>query len=89
MAMDQKAWEAMEKADLCRDGHELFRIAKQRTMEKTDVVGVSYLEDKSGAVKVSVAAWKKIRKENMEKIIKVKEEVWCVMNRMIIWKVSP
>ena len=53
MAMDQKAWEAMEKADLCRDGHELFRIANQRTMEKTDVVGVSYLEDKSGAVKVS------------------------------------
>ena len=62
MAMDQKAWEAMEKADLCRDGHELFRIAKQRTMEKTDVVGVSYLEDKIGAVKVWLLERKSERK---------------------------
>ena len=31
MAMDQKAREAVKKVDLCRDGCELFRIAKQRS----------------------------------------------------------
>ena len=62
MAMGQKAWEAMEKADLCRNGHELFRIAKQRTMEKRDVVGVSYLKDKCGAVKVWLFERKSERK---------------------------
>ena len=30
----------MEKVDLCHDGHELFRIRKQRVGEKEDVVGV-------------------------------------------------
>ena len=43
----------------CRDGHELFRIAKQRVWEKSDVVGVSCLEDESGVVKVSVDDRKK------------------------------
>ena len=52
MAMDQKAREAVEKVDLCRDGRELFRIAKQRVREKKDAVGVSCLKDESGAVKV-------------------------------------
>ena len=34
MAMGQKAREAVEKVDLCRDGRELFRIAKQEVGEK-------------------------------------------------------
>ena len=54
MAMDQKAREAVKKVDLCRDGCELFRIAKQTSGEKTDVVGVSCLKDESGVVKVRV-----------------------------------
>ena len=53
MAMDQKAREAVKKVDLCRDGCELCRIAKQRSWEKTDVVGVSCLKDESRVVKVS------------------------------------
>ena len=48
MAMDQKAREAVEKVDLCYDGRELFRIAKQRAGEKKDVVGVSCFKDESG-----------------------------------------
>ena len=44
----------MERIDSCRDGRELFRIAKQRVGEKEDVVGVSCLKDESGAVKVNV-----------------------------------
>ena len=51
MAMDQKAREVVEKVDLCRDGRELFRIAKQRIGEKKDV-GFSCLKDESEAVKV-------------------------------------
>ena len=43
-AMDQEAQEAEEKVDSCRDGHELFRMAKQRAGEKRDVVGVSCLK---------------------------------------------
>ena len=58
MAMDQKAWEAV-KVDLCHDGHELFRIVKQRSGEKKDVVGVSCLKDESGLVKVSVVYQRK------------------------------
>ena len=54
MAMDQNAWEAVDKVDSSRDGCELFRIAKQRAGKKSDVVGVSCLKDKSGAVKVSM-----------------------------------
>ena len=41
MAMDQKAWEAVEKVDSSRDGRKLFRIAKQSAGEKSNVVGVS------------------------------------------------
>ena len=52
MAMDQKAREAVEKVDLCCDGRELFRIAKQRAGEKKDVVDVSCFKDESGEVKV-------------------------------------
>ena len=44
----------MEEVNSCRDGREVFRIAKQRVGEKKNVVGVSYLKDESGAVKVSV-----------------------------------
>ena len=41
MAMDQKAREAVEKLDSCRDGRELSRIAEERVEEKNDVVEVS------------------------------------------------
>ena len=74
MAMDQKTREAVEKVDSCRDGRELFRIAKQRAEEKSDVVGISCLKDKSGAVKVSVDDRKKIWKEHMEKLMNVENE---------------
>ena len=47
MAMDQKAREAVE-VDSCRDGRELFRIAKQRVGEKKDVGRVNCLKDESG-----------------------------------------
>ena len=53
MTMDQKVQEVVEKVDLCRDGLELFRIAKQRAEEKKDVIGVSCLKDESGVVKVN------------------------------------
>ena len=64
----------MEKVDSCRDGRELFRIAKQRAGEKKDVVGVSCLKDESGAVNVSVDDRKKIWKEHMEKLMNVENE---------------
>ena len=67
--MNQKVQEAMEKVDLCRDGCELFRIAKQRVGEKKDVVGFSCRKDESGSVKVSVDDRKKIWKEHMEKLV--------------------
>ena len=72
--MDQKAWEVVEKFESCHDGHELFRIVKQRTGEKKDVVGVSCLKDESGAVKVSVDDQKKIRKEHMKNLMNVENE---------------
>ena len=72
--MDLKAREAVEKVDSCRDGHELFRIAKQRVGEKKDVVGVSRLKDKIGVVKVSVDDQKKIWKEDMENLMNVENE---------------
>ena len=72
--MDQKAWEVVEKFDSSDDGHELFRIVKQRTGEKKDVVGVSCLKDESGAVKVSVDDQKKIRKEHMKNLMNVENE---------------
>ena len=59
MVMDQKAREAVEKVNSCRDCRELFRIAKQRVGEKKDV-GVSCLKDESEVVKVSVNDRKKI-----------------------------
>ena len=69
IAMDQKAWEVVEKIDSCCDGREFFRIAKQSTGEKREVVGVSIcLKDKSGAVKVIVNDQKKIWKEHTEKL---------------------
>ena len=74
VAIDQKAWEAVEKVDSSCDGRELFRTAKQRTEEKSDVVGVSCLKDKSGVVKVSMDDRKKIWKEHMEKLMNVKNE---------------
>ena len=60
--MDQKAHEAVEKVDSCRDGRELFRTAKQEEN------GVSCLKDESEAVKVHVHDRKKIWKEHMEKL---------------------
>ena len=72
--MDQKAREAVEKVDSSRDGQGLFRIAKQRAREKSDVVGVSCLKDESRAVKVSVDDRKKIWKEHMEKLMNVENE---------------
>ena len=72
--MDQKAREVVKKVDLCH-GCELFRIARQRAREKKDVVGVSFLIDESGAVKVSVDDQKKIWKEHMEKLMNV-ENKW-------------
>ena len=64
----------VEKVDLCHDGCELFRIAKQRVGEKKDAVWVSCLKDESGAVKVSVDDQKKIWKECMEKLMNVESE---------------
>ena len=53
LAMDQKARKAVQKVDSCRDGRELFRIAKQRVGEMKDG-RVSSLKNESGAVNVSV-----------------------------------
>ena len=39
--MDQKARGAVE-VDLCRDGHELFRIGRQRVWEKKGIVRGSF-----------------------------------------------
>ena len=64
----------MEKLDSCQDGHELFRISKQRLGEKKDVVGVSCLKDESEAVKVSVDDRKKIWKVHLEKLMNVENE---------------
>ena len=73
MAIDQKAQEVVEKVDSCRDGCELFRIAKQRVGEKKGV-GVSCLKDESGAVRVSLDNRKKILKEHMEKLMNAENE---------------
>ena len=73
-AMDHKARETMEKVDSSHDDREFFRIAKQRAGEKSDVVGISCLKDKSGAAKVSVDDRKKIWKEHMEKLMNVENE---------------
>ena len=50
MAMDQKAREAVERVDSCRDGYELFRVAKQKLGEKEDVVGLVVLKMKAGLI---------------------------------------
>ena len=63
MAMGQEAREAVRKVDSCRDGRELFRIATERIGQKRDVVGVSFLKDETGVVKVSVDDRQKIWKE--------------------------
>ena len=104
IAIDQKAREAVDKVDSCRDGRELFRITKQRVGEKKDVIGVSCLKDQSGAVKVSVndrkKIWKLMNVENewsdsidaskVEGAVRRTEveEVWCAMYRMKIGKAS-
>ena len=64
----------MEKVDSCCDGCELFRIAKQRNGENEDAVGVSYLKNESGPVKVIVDDQKKMWKEHMEHLINVEKE---------------
>ena len=74
MAMNRKARKMVEKVKSCRDGCELFRIAKQRVGEKKDAVGVSCLKDESGVVKVYVDNRKKIWKEHMEKLMNVENE---------------
>ena len=66
MAMNQKAWEAVEKVDLYCDGHKLIRISKQMAGKKRDVVWVSCTKDEIGVVKVSADDWKIIWKEHME-----------------------
>ena len=104
IAIEQKAREAMDKVDSCRDGRELFRITKQRVGKKKDVIGVSCLKDESGAVKLSVndrkKIWKLMNVENewsdsidaskVEGAVRRTEveEVWCAMNRMKIGKAS-
>ena len=74
MAMDHKARETVDKVDLCCDGCELFRIAKQRVWEKKGLVEINCLEDESRAVKGSVYDQKRIWKEHMEKLINVENE---------------
>ena len=73
-AMNQKAREAMEKVDSCRDSREFFRIAKQRAGQKKDIE-VSCLKDESMVVKVNVDYRKKIWKEHMEKLINIENEL--------------
>ena len=47
MAMDQKAQEAVEKVDSCRDGRDLFRIAKGLGRRKM-LLGLVVLKMKVG-----------------------------------------
>ena len=44
----------MEKVNLCCDVRELFRIARQRVVENSNVVGISCVKDETAAMKVSV-----------------------------------
>ena len=53
MAMDQAFREAAVKAESNCDGHQFFRIAKQRANERSNVLGVSCLNDKKGVVRIS------------------------------------
>ena len=59
---------------MCRVGHELFRITKQRAGEKRDVVGVCCIKDENGAMKVSLDDGKNIWKKHMEKLMNVENE---------------
>ena len=65
----------MERVDSCCDGHELFRIAKQRVGEKKDV-GVSCLTDENWGLKVWMIErksgkrmWKSLRMLKMNGVI--------------------
>ena len=60
--------------DLCLDGCELFRFAKQRVGERKDVVGVSCLNNECGAVIVSMDDRKKNWKEHMERLMSIEGE---------------
>ena len=46
------ARQTMEKVDSCHDGHELFRISKQRPGERAILLGVNSLKNEDGVVKV-------------------------------------
>ena len=48
MAMYQIAQEAVEKVDLCRDGCEVFRIAKKRSGRRKMLLGLVVLKMKVG-----------------------------------------
>ena len=63
--MDQQAQEAVEKVDLCCNGCELFRIAKQKVGEEKDATWVTCLKDETETMKVSVDDQKKIWKNGV------------------------
>ena len=63
VATDQKACEAV--VDSCRDGRELFRIAKVSTRKKSDVIRVSCRKDRSGTVNLSADDQKEIWKKHI------------------------
>ena len=52
-AMDQASREAIEEVEINCDSCELFQIAKQRTKEGHDVLGVNCLKDKKGVMNVT------------------------------------
>ena len=65
----------MERVDSYCDGHELFRIAKQRVGEKKDV-GIICLTDENGGLKVWMIErksgkriWKSLRMLKMNGVI--------------------
>ena len=58
----------------CNDGRELLRIAKQEVGEKRNVAGFSCLKDEIGTMKASVDDWKRIWKEDMEKLMNGENE---------------
>ena len=46
--MDQASMKAVEEVELNYDGHELFRIAKQKVKESPDMLGVNCLYEEKG-----------------------------------------
>ena len=72
--MDQQAQEAVEKVDLCCNGCELFRIAKQKVGEEKDATWVTCLKDETETMKVSVDDQKKIWKKHTEKLMDSENE---------------